>query len=169
MRTDALKRKLSVAAMAVGLISVLGTGCSGSQQEEEKLEATPAEEAAPAAPAEAEAEATETEEVEATGDEAAVAVPATNVTEVPTTPAVNSTVDKNRVVRYVNSGEVVVRGQPNDKSEAVGKLSKGDMILVIEGDGWGKISENMFIRLDSLSKKAVPRDRTPAVWGKPAH
>jgi hypothetical protein len=164
MKIHAALRKLISSIAAMGLVSILGVGCSGSQQEEEKLEASPADEKAEEPKAEEEPAAEE-------GDtEASVAPEPVPVAEVPSpAPASNSAADKNRVVRYINSDVVTIHGQPSDSAEPVGKLMKGDMILVVEDGGWGKISDNMFVKTNVLTKKAVPRNRNPAVWGKPTH
>jgi hypothetical protein len=158
MKINALARSMTAVLVVSGFLIV--TGCSGSQEDEEKMEATPEEE-----PKEEAAEPVAEEPAE----EAAVTEEAAPVAEVPSTPSMNSAVDKSRVVRYVSKDQATVHGQPDEKAETVGKLMKGDMILVVETNGWGKISDTMYIRLNSLSKKAVPRTRNPAVWGKPAH
>ncbi len=147
--------------LALGLVSVFGVGCSGSQQEDvEKLE-TSDETKEEAPKAETEETAEEAEEP-ATAPVAEVATPAASS-------VATGSVDKNRVVRYVSVDEGVIRGQPNDTAEQVGKLQKGDMILVVEENGWCKISDSMYIKGDSVTPKAVARKRTPAAWTKPAH
>ncbi len=158
MRIKTAMSQIHSFLLALGLVSVFGVGCSGSQQEDtDKLEATDEK-----AEVEPKAAAEETEAV-------ATAEPAP-VTEV-AAPAATTTgsVDKNRVVRYVTGDEVIIRGQPNDTAEQVGKLQKGDMILVVEENGWCKVSDTMFIKADALTAKAVARKRTPASWQKPAH
>lgn len=164
MKINEALRKLNSLAAAMGLVSILGVGCSGSQQEEEKIEVTEEPKAEKAAEV--------VEAVEEPAEEAAVTPEALPVAATPApapAPAAATAADKSRVVRYVSQDEVMIHGQPNDKAEPVGKLKKGDMILVVETAGWGKISDNMFIKADALSNKAVPRNRTPAVWGKPTH
>jgi hypothetical protein len=164
MKIKTAMSQLNSFLLAVGLVSVFGIGCSGSQQENvDKLETTTeAKEEAPKAEVE--------EAVEETAAEPAVA-PVTEVapTTSTTTSAPTGSVDKNRVVRYVIADEGVIRSQPNDTAEQVGKLQKGDMILVIEENGWCKISDTLFIKADSVSPKAVARKRAPAAWTKPAH
>lgn len=168
MKIAGTLRSIKAILLTFGLVSFFGAGCSGSQQEEEKMEPTEEKEEEPKEEEKPEAEPEAVEEVQ---EEAAVTEPAPEPVAAIPAPVSNpnSAADKNRVVRYVNSDEAQVHGQPDDKAQAVGTLKKGDMILVIENGGWGKISDTMFIKLDTLSKKAVPRNRTPAVWGKPAH
>lgn len=160
--------RLNSLAIAMGLVAIVGVGCSGSQQEEVTLEPTeePAEEKATDEEA-----ADPVEELE---EEASVTPEPLPMVEAPaaTTAPVStqaSAADKSRVVRYVSQDEVMIHGQPNESAEPVGKLKKGDMIMVVENEGWGKISDNMFIKAEALSNKAVPRNRTPATWGKPTH
>jgi hypothetical protein len=146
--------------LALGLVSVFGVGCSGSQQEDaDKLEKS--EEAKEEAPKAETEETVEEAEEPATAPVAEVAPTASSVA--------TGSVDKNRVVRYVSADEGVIRGQPNDTAEQVGKLQKGDMILVVEENGWCKISDSMYIKSDLVTPKAVARKRTPAAWTKPAH
>ncbi len=160
MRIKTAMSQIHSFLLTLGLVSVFGVGCSGSQQEDaDKLETSDekAEEEPKAAVEETETEAAAAAE---TAPVAEVAAPAASTT---------GSVDKNRVVRYVTIDEVVIRGQPNDTAEQVGKLQKGDMILVVEENGWCKISDTMFIKADALTAKAVARKRTPASWQKPAH
>jgi hypothetical protein len=146
--------------LALGLVSVFGVGCSGSQQEDaDKLETS--EEAKEETPKAETEETVEEAEEPATAPVAEVAPAASSV-------AIGS-VDKNRVVRYVSAEEGVIRGQPSDTAEQVGKLPKGEMILVVEENGWYKISDSMYIKADSVTPKAVARKRNPATWNKPAH
>lgn len=161
MKTKTAMSQINSFLLALGLVSVFGVGCSGSQQEDtEILEATDE------GKEEAKSEASEpVEEAAAKPAEAPV------VEVAPTTaPAkTNPIVDKNRVVRYVSTDEGVIRSQPNDTAEQVGKLEKGDMILAVEENGWCKISDTMYIKADSVTSKAVARKRGPAAWTKPAH
>lgn len=158
MKINVALRRLNSMAVAMGLVSILGVGCSGSQQEEEKLEATdePAVEEA-------------VEAVEEPAEEEASMIPEPLPVATPAPSSQASATDNSRVVRYVSQDEVMIHSQPNDKTEPVGKLKKGDMILIVESEGWGRISDNMFIKANALSNKAVPRNRNPAVWGKPTH
>ena len=62
-----------------------------------------------------------------------------------------------RVVRYVKADAIDVHGQASETAPTVGHLGKGDIVLVVEDGEWGRISENMYVRLSALSNKAVPR------------
>jgi hypothetical protein len=62
-----------------------------------------------------------------------------------------------RVVRYVRAESVAIHGQASEEAPAVGHLAKGDIVMVVEGAGWGKIADNMFVKLSELSAKAVAR------------
>ena len=162
MKIKTTKSQFHSFLLTIGLVSVFGVGCSGSQQEDaDKLEATeekPVEE--PKAAAVDETEAAAAEEPVPVAEVPAPAAAA---------PASTGSVDKNRVVRYVSTDEGIIRSQPNDTAEQVGRLQKGDMILVVEENGWCKISESMFIKSNTVTPKAVARKRTPASWQKPAH
>jgi len=154
MKIKVATGRISLFSLTIVLASVLG--CSGSQQEDvEFLEATES----------ASEEEVPNEVVEEVDEEAAITEP----TPVPEAAPTTGSVDKSRVVRYVTADDAVLRGQPNENAELVGRLQKGDMILVVEESGWCKISDNMFIRADQVTSKAVARKRVPASWHKPAH
>jgi hypothetical protein len=72
------------------------------------------------------------------------------------------------VVRYVSSKEAVLRAAPSDKAAKVGVLPKGERVMVVEENGWGRVSDDMYIKLNTLSPKAIPRKREKASWSKPA-
>lgn len=108
MKINALARSMTAVLVTSGFLAVTGTGCSGSQEDEEKMEATPEEE-----PKE---EASEPA-AEEPGEEAAVTEESAPVAEVPSTPSINSAVDKSRVVRYVSKDQANVHGQPDEKQK----------------------------------------------------
>lgn len=152
----------SFAPVTFAVFALIGlSACSGAKEDDEKL-------------------ATEGEEAEAQGsaaEEVAAAEPAPEPTpepakvETPAPPAApsNATVDKNRVVRFVSGDQATIASEPKDGAAVVGKLVKGDRVLVVEQNGWGKIGDGMFVNLKSLSHKGVPAERQPAQWTPPAH
>ena len=150
------------AAFAVSLLLGLGA-CSDSKEDEEKLKPEGKEAAEPQAsePAPA-AEATAAAEPAPAPAPTAAAAPAP-------TPAPTATVEKNRVVRFVSAEEAAITVEPKDGAATVGKLVKGDKVMVVEQNGWGRITDNKFVKLDHLSNKGVAHDRQPAVWQAPAH
>ena len=83
--------------------------------------------------------------------------------------AAPTTVEPTRVVRYVKADSAALRSGPSDQAQALGQLVKGDRVLVVEENGWGRISDGLYIRLDDVSKKAVAAERQPAQWTAPAH
>lgn len=148
--------RVTTCAIALGALA-LG-GCSGAKSDDEALDAEPeaettADEGKPAPTAEPAA---------ATAKAEAVATP-----QPASAPAGDVAVDPTRVVRFVNVEEATIHGSAQDGGESVGKLLKGDRVLVVEQNGWGRIADGMFIKLDGLSKKAVPRHVQPAVWTPP--
>ncbi len=138
---------------AVGL-----SACSGSKEDEEKL-AVDGEEA--------EAQGSSANEVAA--EPAPVATPEPAKAQATPAPATNATVDKSRVVRFVAGDHVTIASEPKDGAAVVGKLVKGDRVLIVEQNGWGKIADGMFVNLKHLSHKGVPAERQPAQWTPPAH
>ena len=73
-----------------------------------------------------------------------------------------------RVVRYVRAATVDIHGGADNAAPAVGHLSKGDIVMVVEQGDWGKIADNMFVKLSNLSDKAVPRPAgKEATWQAP--
>lgn len=71
------------------------------------------------------------------------------------------------VVRYVAAKSAKIYPAPAEDKDPVGTLAKGERVMVTEDNGWGRINESMYVKLDQLSAKAVPRKKTPAVWSKP--
>lgn len=73
-----------------------------------------------------------------------------------------------RVVRYVKADGATIHGAADPNAAPVGHLTKGDIVMVTETNGWGKIADNMFVRLGELSAKAVARPvRKEASWIAP--
>ncbi len=73
-----------------------------------------------------------------------------------------------RVVRYVRAASVDIHGQASEGAPAVGHLAKGDIVMVIQEGTWGKIADNMYVKLSELSTKAVPRPvGKEATWQAP--
>ncbi len=142
------------------LFTVVGlSACSGSKEDEEKL-AVEGEEA--------EAQGSSANEV-ATLEPAPAATPEPAKAEPTPAPAVSASVDKSRVVRFVSGDQVTIASEPKDGAAVVGKLVKGDRVLIVEQNGWGKIADGMFVNLKHLSPKGVPAERQPAQWTPPAH
>lgn len=158
MRLDLLTTRIATAAFATFVL--IGTSaCSGSKEDEEKL-------------------AVEGEEAEAQGSDAGatneVAIsepapepePAKIVEPEPVAPVQNAAVDKSRVVRYVTAEGVSIHSEAKDGSSVVGTLAKGDRVLVVEQNGWGKVGDGLFVKMNHLSAKGVGRERQPAQWKK---
>jgi hypothetical protein len=67
-------------------------------------------------------------------------------------------------VKYVRSDRLSIYSQPNASSASLGKLEKGDHILVsIEGD-WARLASGGFVQLASLSDKGIGRSRGQGTW-----
>jgi hypothetical protein len=171
---------LGLAAMAFAM-----TGCSGSQQEDEKLEVEGEEGAE--AQAEGSAEATDNADGEATAEDGGDAEPTEPVAQdtpaedpTPDTAASPSTsaggyaatgggTEAGRVVRYVNAAQAPLFGAANATAASVGQLLKGDRVMVVIEGSYARIADGMFIKVDHLSAKPVARERKDAVWKAPAH
>ena len=151
------KKSLGVLALA-SLAYGMGA-CSGSANEEEPVAASDDKaDADDSSTAEKDLKAAEAQTVHQTAP-AASAAPA----------ATAASTDGNRVIRFVSVAAAKLHNQPRDGAETIGSLLKGQAVLVVEDNGWGRISDGAFIRLDQVSAKAVSPDRQPAVWHAPSH
>lgn len=171
------KQSLLFTFLFTALASGAPVGCAGKAAEE-TVEAQPKDEgegeSAAEAPA-AEADVPHQAPGEATALTATaptpVGSPAATPEAVPapqSAPAVAPD-GKGRVVRYVSSKEAAVHSGPSDNASQVGSLARGERVMVVEENGWGRITDSMYVKLKALSAKAIPRKREPAMWGKPAH
>lgn len=69
-----------------------------------------------------------------------------------------------RRVMYVKFDGVAMREAADGKSKIVGKLNKGDHLLVnIEGD-WSRTDDGKFVKTKSLSEKGIGRGKKDASW-----
>ena len=69
-----------------------------------------------------------------------------------------------RRVMYVKSNGVAMREKAEPNAKVVGKLGKGDHILVtIEGE-WARTDDGKFISMKSLSEKGIGRAKKDASW-----
>ena len=81
-----------------------------------------------------------------------------------------SMMNTSRRVMYVKVDGAVLREKAEPKANVVGKLEKGDHLLVtIDGD-WAKTDDGKFISTKVLSEKGIGRGKKGAAWsgGKPA-
>lgn len=167
-----LKLRSLIASTLLAGAFFIQTGCAGSDKEQEAELTTDSTqgEATEAQPEEATTEAQTSPAEAPPTPEAPAAAPSTPPAEATAAApaAVSTPADgKARVVRYVSAKEAVLRSAPNDKAAKVGVLPKGERVMVIEENGWGRVSDDMYIKLNSLSAKAVPRKREKASWSKP--
>ena len=159
----------SVFAAALALSACTTSKGDGSGVQEE----LPAQGEETAEPGTEEAAATTQETGDAAIQEAAPQTPtgtaaaATNAAPRSETPATANS--PGRVVRYVSMKEAAIHASPSDQAAMVGNLPRGERVMVVEENGWGRIADGMFVKLEALSTKAVPRNRKPATWNKPAH
>ena len=170
-------------ALGIGAVSA----CSGSQDQDEAVKPSTEESGdlddAKAAPAPADtAAAAVASEDKATGEASAVSgspasaaipanpAPAPSVASTPAAEAASAGApNKARVVRYVRVKQTELRAEPSASAPAVGQLVKGDRILVVEEEGWGRIADGIFVNLKDTAKKAIAPKREPAQWSLPAH
>ena len=167
----ALLSYASIFAAAFAL-SACTTSKGDSPEGQEELSAQGEEAAEPGTE---EAAATTAEPGEAAIQDAAPQPPMETATAAPAaapqsdTAAAAKADGQGRVVRYVSMKQAVIHASPSDQAAKVGNLPRGERIMVVEENGWGRITDGMFVKLDALSTKAVPRNRKPATWNKPAH
>jgi len=147
----AAKKNLLCAAATLAL--ALG-GCSSKQQEEEvtATEDTTAE-SAPEETVEPAAESLAPETAESLSEGVAPAQPQN----------AEATTSSGASVKYVSAESCPVLDAPNGKE--VGKLTRGEHILVWNEGEWSKTPEGHYVASKHLSAKGIGRERAPAVWG----
>lgn len=159
-----MKRVVSLPVKLLGLAFCLCasmTACSGAQEEQEPVAAEKTVEKEPEV-AEATEEKTPPEEVPA----APQLLPQPQK-EVAPTPAVAAS-GNNRVVRYLKA-DTTIMAAPKDDAAKVATMKKGDRVIVSEEGAWARIADNMFVKADVISAKAVAPERHNAVWQSPSH
>lgn len=148
----------------VAAMSLMLSGCFGSQEEEPGLEASgeesaeATEEAPPAAP-EPEAVTAEPDTVTGTTEPAA---PPTAAPE----PAKVDTTAGQKVVMFVKNTKAPIHAEPNANAKVVGNLEKGDHILVFVSGEWAQIADGKFVAVTDLTDKPVARQRKKPKWSK---
>lgn len=65
-------------------------------------------------------------------------------------------------VRYVKEGGVQVVNQPN--GNAVATLEQGDHPVTWEENGWLRLSGGMYVPVDSMSDRGIPRTTAKRAW-----
>ena len=172
---------LGIAAMAFAM-----TGCSGGQEEDEKLEVSDEEgeaqssaeasdsangegEATAQAEGEADAEPTDAVAQDTPADEVPTPDSAASVGNAGSAPVGGGMVDTGRVVRYVNAPVAPLLNAASTSAGNVGQLTKGERVMVVIEGAYARITDGMFIKVDHLSAKPVARERKDAVWQAPAH
>ena len=101
--------------------------------------------------------------VDAAADgEAGAAAPVAG--QVASAPAENS-----RVVRHVKVKLAQLRAAPSATAKSVGRLVRGDRILVDVEKGWGRIGDGIYIKLSDTASRPVAVKRQRAEWTPPAH
>ena len=121
----------------------------------EEIASAPADIAMPVAPVGGAAE----------GEAASVAAPTNaGAAQVAAAPAKNT-----RVVRHVKVQQAQLRAAPSATAKSVGRLVRGDHVLVDVEKDWGRIGDGLYIRLSDTADKPVAVKRQRAVWTPPAH
>jgi hypothetical protein len=142
--------------LILSMLTVSGlTACSSDNQDDATLEMKEPVEAAPADSATLEAKPSSS--VAMPAEPAAVAAPAPASSAVPI-------MNTSRRVMYVKVDGAVIREKAEAKAKIVGKLEKGDHLLVtVEGD-WARTDDGKFISAKVLSEKGVGRGKKGAAW-----
>ena len=84
----------------------------------------------------------------------------------PTAPAAAGS---SRVVRYIQADQTNLYAAADDGAPVTRSVDQGDILMVVEENGWGRITDNLFVKLDSVASRAVPRSFTIPEWQAPAH
>ena len=150
--------------LILGAFAISGlTACSSGKEDDSSLEMKEPVEAAPAASATADAAAASSVVVAKEETAVATPAPAAKVAPVPSSGA-GQVMNTSRRVMYVKVNGAVMRERAEPKAKVVGKLEKGDHLLVsIEGD-WAKTDDGKFISVKVLSEKGVGRVKKGATW-----
>ena len=138
--------------LILSVLTVTGlTACTSSNEDDATLEM---KEPVDAAPAESTVpEAKPSSSVAVPQSPAAVAAPVPG-------PLMNTS----RRVMYVKVGGAVLRENAEPKAKVVGKLEKGDHLLVtVEGD-WARTDDGKFVSTKVLSEKGIGRGKKDAAW-----
>jgi hypothetical protein len=143
-------------------------GCSSKQEAsdeeaQEPVDAAPVDPAAAPAPSDAPPAPAEGPGVGSTSGPSAPAVPS-SIGSVPAAGASDASMNSSHRVMYVKASGAKLFDKASKDASVVGKLKKGDHLLVtIEGD-WARTEQGQFVPLNSLSQKGVGRPKTPAHW-----
>ena len=138
--------------LILSVLTVTGlTACTSSNEDDATLEM---KEPVDAAPAESTVpEAKPSSSVAVPQGPAAVAAPVPG-------PLMNTS----RRVMYVKVDGAVLRENAEPKAKVVGKLEKGDHLLVtVEGD-WARTDDGKFVSTKVLSDKGIGRGKKDAAW-----
>lgn len=165
MKTMRMKSAVTCLLVVFGSASIMLSlqGCFGGDEEEQTLEATPEEgaaqvEEAPATPP----VAVEPEPVVAQEE---IQPAASEPAKIETPPPVAASTGQ-KVVMFVKSVNASIRAEPKDDAKVVGKLEKGDHILVFITGEWAQISDGKYVTVSDLSEKPIPRARKKSKWSK---
>ncbi len=74
-----------------------------------------------------------------------------------------------RVVRYIQADQTVLHAAASDAAPVALQLTQGDILMVVEENGWGRVTDQLFVKLDAVSARAVPRTFAKPEWLPPAH
>jgi cytoskeletal protein RodZ len=73
----------------------------------------------------------------------------------------------NRVLRYVKKGGAPIYAEPSKTGARVGELEQGDRVLIIPEGAWGRINDNNFVEMKTLTEKGTGREKRKSQWQKP--
>lgn len=104
-------------------------------------------------------------ESEAANSEGSVVDSAAGSEAMPSTPVGvgGNAPDPSRVVRYVARDGAEVYDSAGG-SNVVATMRRGESLMVVEQEGYGRISDGMFMQAADLSREAVPRTFDARVW-----
>ena len=74
-----------------------------------------------------------------------------------------------RVVRYIQADQTSLYAAANEQAPVTRSLDQGDILMVVEENGWGRVTDDLFVKLDSVASRAVPRSFAIPEWQAPAH
>ena len=74
-----------------------------------------------------------------------------------------------RVVRYIQADQTSLYAAANEQAPVTRSLDQGDILMVVEENGWGRVTDDLFVKLDAVASRAVPRSFAVPEWQAPAH
>lgn len=163
LRSDHMASIIKNKIILIGTVAALAlSGCSSTKEDDSTLEAEEPVDAAPQASTKPEAVPSSSVALPGAAESSGSAQVSTVQSSAPAAPA--AMMNSSRRVMYVKVDGAVLRDKADPKAKVIGKLDKGDHLLVsVEGD-WAHTDDGKFISTKVLSDKGIGRKKNGAAW-----